>query len=113
MPVLAGYYAIDSLRMEKGYRVWGADIGPEVDPYSAGLGFCVKLDKGEFIGRQAVQKARKQIALGSEYALFRKLFRREMHQTVVSNMQKVGLLNERTSAFMREMGINTTLADAA
>jgi hypothetical protein len=62
---------------------------------------------------QAVQKARKQIALGSEYALFRKLFRREMHQTVVSNMQKVGLLNERTSAFMREMGINTTLADAA
>src|SRR5260221_1709060 len=62
---------------------------------------------------EAVQKARKQIALGSEYAMFRKLFRREMHQTVVSNMQKVGLLNERTSAFMREMGINTTLAAAA
>lgn len=61
----------------------------------------------------AVRKARKEIALGSEYALFRKLFRREMHQTVVSNMQKVGLLNERTSAFMREMGINTTLAAAA
>ena len=54
----AGYKAVDSLRLEKGYRVWGADIGPEVDPYSAGLGFCVKLDKGDFIGRQAVQKAR-------------------------------------------------------
>jgi len=62
---------------------------------------------------EAVREARKTIALGSEYALFRKLFRREMHQTVVSNMQKVGLLNERTSAFMREMGINTTLAAAA
>jgi hypothetical protein len=62
---------------------------------------------------ESVRQARKQIALGSEYALFRKLFRREMHQTVVSNMQKVGLLNERTSAFMREMGINTDLAAAA
>ncbi len=62
---------------------------------------------------EAVRQARKEIALGSEYALFRKLFRREMHQTVVSNMQKVGLLNERTSAFMREMGINTSLAAAA
>ena len=62
---------------------------------------------------EAVRHARKEIALGSEYALFRKLFRREMHQTVVSNMQKVGLLNERTSAFMREMGINTSLAAAA
>src|ERR1700733_2921093 len=62
---------------------------------------------------EAVRHARKEIALGSEYALFRKLFRREMHQTVVSNMQKVGLLNERPSAFMREMGINTSLAAAA
>jgi hypothetical protein len=36
-----------------------------------------------------------------------------MHQTVVTNMQKVGLLNERTSSFMREMGIDTNLAAAA
>ncbi len=49
-----GYKAVDSLRLEKGYRVWGADITPEVDPYQAGLGFCVKLDKGEFIGRSAL-----------------------------------------------------------
>ncbi len=53
-----GYKAVDSLRLEKGYRVWGADIGPEVSPYEAGLGFCVKLDKGEFIGRDALLKAR-------------------------------------------------------
>jgi 4-methylaminobutanoate oxidase (formaldehyde-forming) len=53
-----GYKAVDSLRLEKGYRVWGADIGPEVNPYEAGLGFTVKLDKGEFIGRDALLKAR-------------------------------------------------------
>jgi 4-methylaminobutanoate oxidase (formaldehyde-forming) len=52
--VAGGYKAVDSLRLEKGYRVWGSDIGPEADPYQAGLGFCVKLDKGEFIGRQAL-----------------------------------------------------------
>ncbi|MFB4286768.1 FAD-dependent oxidoreductase [Nonomuraea sp. ATR24] len=51
--VAGGYRAIDSLRLEKGYRVWGADIGPETTPYEAGLGFCVKLDK-EFLGRDAL-----------------------------------------------------------
>ncbi|OLE81676.1 MAG: hypothetical protein AUG06_00620 [Actinobacteria bacterium 13_1_20CM_2_65_11] len=53
-----GYKAVDSMRLEKGYRVWGADIGPEVNPYEAGLSFCVKLDKGDFIGRDALLKAR-------------------------------------------------------
>jgi 4-methylaminobutanoate oxidase (formaldehyde-forming) len=47
-----GYRAIDSLRLEKGYRVWGSDITPDVTPYQAGLGFAVKLGKGtDFIGR--------------------------------------------------------------
>jgi len=49
-----GYKAVDSLRLEKGYRVWGSDISPDSDPYQAGLGFCVKLDKGEFVGRRAL-----------------------------------------------------------
>jgi glycine cleavage system aminomethyltransferase T/glycine/D-amino acid oxidase-like deaminating enzyme len=52
-----GYKAIDSLRLEKGYRVWGADITPEDTPYQAGLGFAVKLDKGEFVGRDALLAA--------------------------------------------------------
>src|SRR5690242_2173250 len=60
--VPGGYKAVDSLRLEKGYRVWGADIGPEVDPYQAGLGFCVKLDKGEFVGRDALLKKRESPA---------------------------------------------------
>jgi glycine cleavage system aminomethyltransferase T/glycine/D-amino acid oxidase-like deaminating enzyme len=56
--VAGGYKAVDSLRLEKGYRVWGSDIGPEADPYQAGLGFCVKLDKGDFIGRATLLKKR-------------------------------------------------------
>ena len=52
--VAGGYKAIDSCRLEKGYRVWGADITPDDTPYEAGLGFAVKLDKGDFIGRDAL-----------------------------------------------------------
>jgi glycine cleavage system aminomethyltransferase T/glycine/D-amino acid oxidase-like deaminating enzyme len=52
--VAGGYKAIDSLRLEKGYRVWGADITPEDTPYEAGLGFAVKLEKGDFLGRDAL-----------------------------------------------------------
>jgi 4-methylaminobutanoate oxidase (formaldehyde-forming) len=56
--VAGGYRAIDSLRLEKGYRVWGADITPDETPYEAGLGFCVRLDKeGGFIGRDALAEA--------------------------------------------------------
>ncbi len=50
----AGYRVIDTLRMEKGYLYWGADITPDYSPYEAGLGFCVKLGKGEFLGREAL-----------------------------------------------------------
>jgi glycine cleavage system T protein len=55
-----GYKAIDSCRLEKGYRVWGADISPEDNPYEAGLDFSVKLDKGDFIGRDALVAARER-----------------------------------------------------
>ena len=51
--VAGGYKAIDSLRLEKGYRVWGADITPEDSPFEAGLGFAVRLDK-DFIGREVL-----------------------------------------------------------
>ena len=58
--VAGGYKAIDSLRLEKGYRVWGSDITPDETPYEAGLGFAVKLDKGDFIGREALVAAQEQ-----------------------------------------------------
>ncbi|HKD94230.1 MAG TPA: FAD-dependent oxidoreductase [Gaiellaceae bacterium] len=52
--VAGGYKAIDSMRLEKGYRVWGSDVTPEETPFEAGVGFAVKLDKGDFIGREAL-----------------------------------------------------------
>jgi 4-methylaminobutanoate oxidase (formaldehyde-forming) len=54
-----GYRAIDSLRVEKGYRVWSSDITPDETPYEAGLGFAVRLDKEiDFIGRAALRAAK-------------------------------------------------------
>lgn len=52
----AGYRAIDSLRMEKGRRLWGIEVGPFDTPLEAGLGFAVDLDKPDFIGRSAMVK---------------------------------------------------------
>jgi 4-methylaminobutanoate oxidase (formaldehyde-forming) len=78
--VAGGYKAIDALRLEKGYRVWGADITPEDTPFEAGLGFAVRLEKGDFVGRDALASSRelgrrlrclvlaepRTVALGSE-----------------------------------------------
>lgn len=57
--VNAGYRAIESLRLEKGYRAWGADIGPDHTPLEAGLGWAVK-DRSEipFIGDAAIRAQR-------------------------------------------------------
>ncbi len=54
----AGYRAIESLRLEKGYRAWGADIGPDHTPPMAGLGWAVKMKSGApFQGRDALVQA--------------------------------------------------------
>ncbi|MFF4197308.1 FAD-dependent oxidoreductase [Nonomuraea sp. NPDC001831] len=54
MPVAGGRAAFNSLRLEKGYRLWGVDMTTEHDPYEAGLGFAVKRDK-DFYGRDALR----------------------------------------------------------
>ena len=54
---LAGYHALDSLRMEKGFVHVGHDVGPTDDPFTAGLGHVVKLDK-EFVGVEGARAAR-------------------------------------------------------
>ena len=57
----AGYRAIESLRLEKAYRAWGSDIGPDYTPLEAGLGWAVKLDANtDFIGRAALLAQRSQ-----------------------------------------------------
>src|SRR5205085_3056999 len=57
--VAGGYRAIDSMRLEKGYRVWGTDITPETTPDESGLSFAVAMDKGsDFNGREALLELR-------------------------------------------------------
>lgn len=52
-----GYRAMESLRLEKGYRAWGSDITPNDTPFEAGLGWAVKLKKATpFLGRAALEK---------------------------------------------------------
>jgi len=63
----AGYRAIDAMRLEKGYRVWGSDITPETTPDEAGLAFAVRIEK-DFIGRAALLAGRAAAAAGSDSA---------------------------------------------
>ena len=59
--VNAGYRAIESLRLEKGYRAWGSDIGPDYSPLEAGLGWAVKLRQNTpFLGREALVAPREK-----------------------------------------------------
>ena len=51
----AGYYALDALRIERGRRAWGAELGPDETPFEVGMMAAVDLDKpGGFIGRDAL-----------------------------------------------------------
>ncbi|NCV73425.1 MAG: FAD-dependent oxidoreductase [Actinobacteria bacterium] len=51
-----GYRAIESLRLEKGYRAWAGEINSETNPFEAGLGFAVAMKKDNFVGKQAVER---------------------------------------------------------
>lgn len=53
----AGYYALEGLRLEKGFRAWGRELTPDVNPIEAGLSFAVDMEKpGGFIGKQALEE---------------------------------------------------------
>ncbi|HXY72565.1 MAG TPA: FAD-dependent oxidoreductase [Actinomycetota bacterium] len=55
--VAGGYWAIDSLRLEKGHRAWGTELTPDTTPMAAGLEFAVRLDKGvDFIGADSLRR---------------------------------------------------------
>jgi len=66
----AGYYALDSLRLEKGYRAWGRDLTPDDTPLEAGLGFAVRWDKSvPWLGREALELQRAR-GVGKRQAIF-------------------------------------------
>ncbi|MEM6444971.1 MAG: FAD-dependent oxidoreductase [Cyanobacteria bacterium P01_D01_bin.123] len=54
--IAAGMGAFETLRLEKGFLLWGADIHTEYDPYEAGLGFAVRPNKDNFIGKAALMR---------------------------------------------------------
>jgi dimethylglycine dehydrogenase len=58
---MVGMRAMESLRMEKSYRMWGSDMTPDYTPLEAGLDRFVRMNKGSFIGREALEK---QLAAG-------------------------------------------------
>ncbi|MET2826724.1 GcvT family protein [Mesorhizobium shangrilense] len=67
----AGYYALDALRIEKGFRAWGRELTPDINPWQAGLGFAVTIDKpGGFIGRDALVEAKSAAAPARRIVLF-------------------------------------------
>lgn len=60
--IAAGRGAFNSLRLEKGYRLWGTDVTPEHEPYQAGLGFSIGKNKESFVGSEALAVRREQPA---------------------------------------------------
>ena len=68
---LAGYYAMDSLRSEKGYRHWGHDIDTHTSPLQARLDFCLSKKKDDYIGAAGIARRREQGF--SEYQVYVKL----------------------------------------
>jgi 4-methylaminobutanoate oxidase (formaldehyde-forming) len=64
----AGHYAINSLRLEKGYRAWGAELSPDDTPLEAGLGFAIDWNK-PFLGREALL-AQKQTGVKRKLTIF-------------------------------------------
>ncbi|UWQ33880.1 FAD-dependent oxidoreductase [Leisingera sp. M527] len=91
----AGYRAIESLRLEKGYRAWGADIGPDHTPFEAGLGWAVKLKQDMPFKGRAAAEAQKAKGVKKMLACFTAdpgvvLLGRE---TIYRNGQRVGWLS--------------------
>ncbi len=93
-----GYRALESLRLEKGYRAWGSDITPNDTPFEAGLGWAVKLKKDtDFLGRKSLEKLhnepqKKQLVAFTTDDPDTVLLGRE---TILRNGEPVGYLTSR------------------
>ncbi len=101
-----GLGARDTLRLEMKYALYGNDIDATTNPIEAGLGWVVKLEKGDFVGKDVISKAktegpkRKNVA----FELKEKAFPRQ-HYPIVIGGQKVGEVTSGTFSPMLEKGI--------
>ncbi len=100
--VPAGYKCLDTLRLEKGYRYWSGDITPTENPYEAGLGFCVRLSKGDFIGREALVKIKAE-------GVQRKLCTITMNPDVVAYGGEAVYVDEKIVGRLRSGGYGFTV----
>ena len=102
-----GGAAYDSLRLEKGYRLWGQDIDEEHDPYEAGLGWAVRLGKdADFIGREAA-------AAIKERGVARRLCCLVTDDPAVMLVGKEPLLDgERPVGYVTSAGFGATLGES-
>jgi dimethylglycine oxidase len=96
--IAAGLGAFDSLRLEKGYRLWGADIHTEYNPYQAGLAWAVRLSKADFLGKDALLRLK-------ETALSRKLccLTLDDPQAVVLGKEPI-MVNEQPLGYVTSAG---------
>ena len=95
--VPSGLAAQDSLRLEKGYRLWGQDIHTEFDPLESGLDFTVAWDKGDFIGRDALLRKR-------DTGLTRRLSALVLDDREVVLMNREPILARRREGRLRDVG---------
>ena len=109
-----GLGARDTLRLEAGLRLYGQDMDEGVDPYSAGLGWTVKLDKGDFVGATALRRIREQGAPRATVGLQlepRSIARHGM--PVLVDGQRAGEVTSGTVSFSLGCSIATALVDRA
>ena len=104
----AGYRAIESLRLEKGYRAWGSDIGPDYSPLEAGMAWAVKLKKNlDFQGR-SVLLAQREKPLTRRLACFTVKGRGIVllgRETIYRNGERVGWLSSAGWGYTLESNI--------
>jgi len=110
----AGLGARDATRLEAALRLWGNDMDETVNPYEAGLGWTVKLDKGDFVGRDALQQIkaegprRKLIGLKTEPGSIAR------HGAAVKVQGKpVGVITSGTHSFFLGYPIALAMVEAA
>jgi aminomethyltransferase len=110
----AGLGARDATRLEAALRLWGNDMDETVNPYEAGLGWTVKLDKGDFVGRDALRRIkaegprRKLIGLKTEPGSIAR------HGAAVKVQEKpVGVITSGTHSFFLGYPIALAMVEAA
>ncbi len=109
----AGLGARDATRLEAALRLWGNDMDESVNPYEAGLGWTVKLDKGEFIGSEALKKVKAQGPARRLVGLKLEAGNIARHGAAVSaNGNQVGVITSGTHSFFLGFPIALAMVNA-